>query len=79
MHHYKSRHSFLLCFGQSEQIRRIWAIGGVISNRARTHFEPSSGVDPQVAVAVAARKLRLFIMLHPQLLSLAQQKQLPNI
>jgi hypothetical protein len=33
MHQYKSRHLFLLCFGQSKQIRRIWAIGGVISNR----------------------------------------------
>src|SRR5216684_2914080 len=31
------------------------------------------------AAAAATRKLRRFIMLHPHLLSLAQQKQLPNI
>ena len=34
MHQYESRHLFLLCVGQSKQIRRIWAIGGVISNQA---------------------------------------------
>ena len=40
MHQYKSRHLFLLCVGQSKQVRRIWTIGnqpvlGAVSGR---HF-----------------------------------------
>jgi hypothetical protein len=46
MHQYKSRHLFLLCLGQSKQIRRIWTIGNQPVLGAVSGLPEAAPTDP---------------------------------